>query len=335
MVFVYYPQDFFRPQLEKHQIQIVYAPKASRIGLGVLLRLVRTLHHFRPEVIFSLLNTPNFYASVSSGLSKNSFRVVTSFRSKTDFSRQSKLAYWRDRYIICRSDSIIANSHHEREGWSRAVPHHRDKWHTLYNIVDLDRFRPRPGTTRSDRFIAVGRIERFKRPDLLLDALEYLAKNGLPVPRVDWFGRHHFAVPSFQRFADAFLARLERSPVANHFRVHQPVTDLAERLPTYRALVHPSVLEGLPNVICESLSSGTPVITSSVLDHPRLIGNNERGILFTPDSAPELARCLQQMQRMDDDTYGGLQSATRSYAEVAFAGTRLVNRLEAILFPSA
>ena len=54
-------------------------------------------------------------------------------------------------------------------------------------------------------------------------------------------------------------------------------------------LIHASKGEGFPNVICESLACGLPVIASDIFDHPQIIKEGLNGYLFPPDKYEILA----------------------------------------------
>jgi glycosyltransferase involved in cell wall biosynthesis len=60
-------------------------------------------------------------------------------------------------------------------------------------------------------------------------------------------------------------------------------------------LVVPSLAENLPNVICESLACGTPVIGSNVGGIPELVIDGKTGYLFECEDAAGLARRIDQM----------------------------------------
>ena len=59
-------------------------------------------------------------------------------------------------------------------------------------------------------------------------------------------------------------------------------SDIPGLLREHHALIHPSLYEGLPNVVCEALAAGMPVLVSNVCDHPLLVADGERGFLFDP-----------------------------------------------------
>lgn len=61
----------------------------------------------------------------------------------------------------------------------------------------------------------------------------------------------------------------------------------------------PSLREGCPNVVLESLSSGTPVVASDVGAVPDIISNAEWGVVVEPNSANALAKGITRGLTLD------------------------------------
>lgn len=60
-------------------------------------------------------------------------------------------------------------------------------------------------------------------------------------------------------------------------------------------LVHPSLSEGIPNVILEASLSSVPVIASAVGGIPEVIEDNRSGILVPAKNVPELTRAISTL----------------------------------------
>jgi len=83
--------------------------------------------------------------------------------------------------------------------------------------------------------------------------------------------------------------RLEPMPLPVHELGRLIPERMALALSAADAVVVPSRMENLPNIVMESLACGTPVVAFSVGGIPEMIRNGETGILVTPYDPEELA----------------------------------------------
>lgn len=80
-----------------------------------------------------------------------------------------------------------------------------------------------------------------------------------------------------------------------------------------RALVLPSLSEGLPRVIVEAMYAGLPIVATNVSGIPDIITDGEQGYLVEPEDVPALTNALDHILR-DDVTQMGAAAATKARA---------------------
>ena len=76
----------------------------------------------------------------------------------------------------------------------------------------------------------------------------------------------------------------------------------------------PSFYEGTPNVICEAMASGLPVICSNVCDNGRYVEDRVNGFLFDPHDVNSMASTIQQILKIDNNAYLTYKDNSRSKA---------------------
>jgi glycosyltransferase involved in cell wall biosynthesis len=104
--------------------------------------------------------------------------------------------------------------------------------------------------------------------------------------------------------------------------------DIPELLTKHRALIHPSLYEGLPNVVCEALIAGRPVLVSDVCDHAILVKNKERGFLFDPLDPKSIADAIEYLTEQSDAQWRDFTVNARRYATKSFGIDRMVREYE-------
>ncbi len=177
----------------------------------------------------------------------------------------------------------------------------------LRNGVDLAAFRSpadREATRRALGFtrptlLAVGNLIPLKRHTLVIEALSYL-------PGVD------LAIvgdgPEWPRI-EALARRLG---VVDRVRLLGRVPQ--ERLPEIYGgadiLVHPSLREGWPNVLLESMACGTPVLAADFDSGHEILGEPEAGRIFAEATPTCLAAAIAELLAAPPH-----REATRRYAE--------------------
>jgi glycosyltransferase involved in cell wall biosynthesis len=97
-----------------------------------------------------------------------------------------------------------------------------------------------------------------------------------------------------------------------------PQKELAKRLTRARALVLPSLSEGLGRVIIEAMACGVPVVCSSVGGIRDIVENGKTGFLVPPGDAEALAEKLEVLLR-DRELALRMGEEARSGVEALFS----------------
>jgi teichuronic acid biosynthesis glycosyltransferase TuaC len=181
-----------------------------------------------------------------------------------------------------------------------------DRIQTLRNGVDLDLFRPCERIEARSEFgfsqptlLSVGNLVLKKRHTLLVEALAQL--DGI-----------NLAIVGDGPERPRIKALADRLGVANRIQLFSRMPQ--EKLPAiYTAaelLVHPSVREGWPNVLLESMACGTPVVATKFDGLADIITAPAAGCIVTEASPTGLAAAIRKLLAALP-----AREATRSYAE--------------------
>lgn len=145
-------------------------------------------------------------------------------------------------------------------------------------------------TEEKDYLLFVGRLRIRKGVEVLLEALRWLGGE-LPGLRllIAGDGEHRRALEATSRRLELqekvrFLGRCGAA------QVHRLLRDA-------RALVVPSIYEGMPLVVLEAMESGVAVVASAVSGLPEVVEDGRTGWLVPPEDPAALAEALREVWR--------------------------------------
>jgi glycosyltransferase involved in cell wall biosynthesis len=331
-MFVYFPKyDFFRPLLREHQITLHEYAKGRGFSFGVLAKLVAIIRDRRFDAVISYLSSPNIYAELAVPLVRGP-KLLISERVGSDDDKSPLLDSIR-RAMHVVADKVVANSRTHSD-WLRRKWWLRTKTTFIYNGLNLQIFSPEKSPLiRSDelRLIGIGRVGSQKNILGLVAALAALLAESGECPQINWAGEREDGEEGrrYSRQVDEALDALPE--IRRRWNWLGVRSDIPELLRRHDALIHPSFYEGLPNAICEALAAGVPVLASNVCDHPLLVADGERGILFDPHSPESIAAAIGKFARLGLGDRLNFSVNARRYAEENLGVEKMVSSYECLL----
>ncbi len=325
--FIYHPQyDHFRSELDQAEIPVHAIEKQRRFEISIPLALRTQIQSQSYDAVLAYLRTPNVYASLAKLLGSRT-PLIVSERSADLADRPVTWRVWARRQLHRIADHVVVNSHHQRQRMERDLPWIKPKISTIVNGIDLDTFAPSSTQKADNILLAVGRVSAEKNPVALAQALVQLKEANAPLPTIRWAGR----IPdkaSNSPFA-TINAILEAHELTDHWEWLGVRKDVPSLLATASALIHPSLREGFPNVICEAMATETPVLASNIGDHAWLLSEN-RGLVFDPKSPTAIADTLQTFFTLSQTEKASMGANARSFAAQQLSTDQLVSSYETL-----
>jgi glycosyltransferase involved in cell wall biosynthesis len=315
-IFTYFPEDFFLGRVIENNIKVHSVTKSGKIGINVIINLYQTVINNNYEVIISFLKTPNFYSALIKKYFGKKIKLIISYRSMTEFGDLSFFKKLMLKWSNKTADIIIANSHHERKRWELFCPDQAHKWQTIYNMVE-NRFSQSQGIKRANNYIVVGSISADKNGLTIIEAMNILKQKGKNI-KLTWIGQKVYAIRARKNYLSAMIQKIEDYNLRDNFAWMEASLNIEKNYMESKALILASTVEGLPNVLCEAMSTGTPCLASNVLDHPLIVCDSNNGFLFDPLSPSDLAEAIERMETLSPQNYDKMCNAAVSRARKVF-----------------
>jgi glycosyltransferase involved in cell wall biosynthesis len=327
LFFCYAPGDLMAGPLIAQKIPIKIVPKKSRFSPHIFFNLHHIIKEEKFDLILSYLTTPNFYSIIARLCLKNRPRLVISERNN-DFT-PIRLFERLIRQSYRLTDHLVVNSFSQQENFCFKYKWIQKKISTIYNGLDLSKFKYSPMTIKNNptKILVVASVLPRKNGLCLIEALHILREEDGCWPSVHWVGEKVLSGAALEYLQKMEKAILHYGLSDQWFWLGQR-DDIVDLLHNHDVLVLPSYQEGLPNVVCEALACGRPVIVSNILDNPRLVQEGVSGFLFDWKDARSLADSIRRFQALSLAARNEMGLKGRQFAENQLSIARMAAEYE-------
>ena len=330
-LFNYFPHlDFYRNDIINAGVVIHDCYKKSKFSFTPIFSLFNLLKNKNFDVAVSFLTVPNIFLELAHLLTWKT-KIIVSERSSVQGTNTIPF----HRLLYASSSHIVVNS---RSHYRWLLHNHSEikkKLKVIYNGVDLDKFKfskPRIKVKKHLKFLTIGRVGYEKNFLNVVRAFIIFKKKNGWLPSLDLVGREDESTKGAKYLKEVRDLLDENPEVKSKIKILGPRKDVNLLIPKYDAVLHPSLYEGLPNAICESLASGRLVLASDVCDNGVLIEEGKRGFLFEPKSPASIQNAIHRFSILDQVTYEEMCLNSRSFAEEYLSMDRMIGRYEKLFF---
>ena len=192
---------------------------------------------------------------------------------------------------------------------------------TITNFIDIEYFKPIVQPVLSKNIIiGVGRVTPQKNIHTLIEALSIVKGNGYNFI-VKWFGRSDNG--EYARLCNELI---EKFNVADSILFEGQNKNIRDEYYTASALCLPSLYEGFPNVICEAMGCGLPILCSDVCDNSYIVEDGINGLLFAANDAKCIAKRLEEFLLLSIEQKREMSVNSRKIAECKFSAKEFVDK---------
>lgn len=321
-VCTYHNLDFYKKQLDVAGVPNELIPGADNTKK----RILAVRNYFKreqPDWVIAYQETPSLVACAAKILGCK-YRLIVSERNTTQTIGMNE----RVRFFLYRwADWIVPNSYSQEEFLKEHYPWMGSKLKTITNFVDLDYF-SFVERTRKDvsEIVVAASIWESKNTLGLIEAICDLAEKGYKF-HVSWYGKTESNIEYFNKSIDL----IDKYQLQDYISLKEKTKHIREVYQKADYFCLPSFYEGTPNVICEAISTGLPVLCSDVCDNSIYVNEGVNGHLFNPNDTLSIVSAFEKMLSADLAAYSQMSHKSRDIAQNKLCKVKFLNKYKSLI----
>lgn len=298
-VITYYPHDFFYDFLnDDGEIPVVTLEWRGQLSRLIAMR--KELSSTAPDVVISFLDIPSFLCELIS-LTNKSYRLIVSERdcecTRPSLKTKLKMLFHQ------RADVVVPNSYAQGAFINKYFPKLGSKVQVITNMVDLERFSDAHHPIKEVRAISVlARVCPQKDVLTFISAIGILKERGYKLV-VNWYGR----VDCSSSYNEEIQRLIYSYGLEGALVFNEPSKDVVSIFNSADLICLPSIHEGCPNVVCESMASGVPVVAANAGDGAFLVNDGQAGYAYECGDVDSLVQAIEKTLSMSSHQLNEMQ----------------------------
>lgn len=322
-VWYYVKKEFYLPYLQENKVVGRYLSDA-RNPKKRFFALRKHIKTYSPDTVLSYSASPSMIMCLLKLLGAK-FKLVVSERNTTQLiDRREKFKFFMYRW----ADIVVPNSHSQQVFIEQHFPNLSDRIRVITNFVDMEKFKPSDEPIplhEEPRMVCVGRLMPQKNLPRFIEAVGKIIAAGYKL-HVDWFG---------QDLNDAYSEECHKAIINNHleqnFIFHAPSSEIQKEYQKADVFCLPSLYEGFPNVLCEAMSCGKPVLCSRVCDNPFIMQEGKNGLFFDPLKVNDMVATIERYLDLPQEKKDKMGRRSREIAVEMFSRDSFIQKYVAVL----
>lgn len=238
--------------------------------------------------------------------------IVSERNTTTKLNFKERLKF----YLYKKADRIIPNSFAQSKFIEENYPKLFSKTEVITNFTDVNDFTPAEHHEYGDKLnmLVVARIAPQKNVIRFLNVAHKVKEENLPV-KIIWYGDLY----KLKEYGGEVRSLYESLDIKEVLEFRKPTKDIKNAYQGCDIFCLPSLHEGYPNVVCEAMSCGKPILCSNVCDNPYIVEDGRNGWLLDPLNEEEMFMRIKQVALLPKMTLKYMGIANRVTAQEKFS----------------
>lgn len=314
----YVRKEFYLPFLHENGVGHCFLKNASN-PIKRFFALKKHIRDYQPDTIISYSASPSMIVCLLKLLGAK-FNLIVSERNTT----QKNDRRVKSRFFLYKwANHIVPNSQSQGAFIDKNYPNLSPKVKVITNYVDTDLFVPSKKESFAHdelRIICVGRLAPQKNIPVFIESVAML-KERVCHFRIDWYGQDFK-----NEYSQLCYNMIKKNGIEDVFSFHPQSSEIIQRYQESDIFCLPSLYEGFPNVLCEAMCCGLPVLCSNVCDNPRIMQDDTNGFLFDPNSVEDMANKMEKMIKLPEEERRIMATKSREIAVGMFSSETFVGK---------
>lgn len=316
-VVFYHKNLFYADNLKKAGVAYHYLEKAEN-NIRLIPVISKYIRDEKPDVVIAYLALPSICACIARLFNKH-FRLIVSERNTSQKTGIYEIVRFN---LFRKADYVVPNAFSQAAYINDNFPKLSSKVVTIPNFVDLEYFKPSASRKRREvpEVMVAASIWAPKNTLGFIDAVIHLKEKGFKF-HVSWYGLNKDKIDYINQCYD----KINNNNVSGLISLKEKTTQIRDRYQEADYFCLPSFYEGTPNVICEAMACGLPVVCSDVCDNSKYVVDGENGFLFNPRDVDTMVSAFEKLLSLSEEEYQSFCQYSRMQAEKKLSKERFVN----------
>lgn len=290
--------------------------------LGKIKAVRKYVKDFQPNVIIAYKDGATMIACILKMLGIKAKLIVSERNTTTDLDRREKVKFMLYRF----ADIVVPNSYAQGDFIKRHYPKLYKKVKVITNFTDTQYFSPSASTMVKQagllHILVTARIAPQKNVKAFMRVAKRLKDDEVPV-RIDWYGGVYFGK---EEYGKEVFAEHQALGISDVFQFHDATNLILDAYHSCDIFCLPSFYEGYPNVVCEAMSCGKPILCSRVCDNPLIVEESKNAWMFDPQDEDEMYSTIKKAAEIKAAELAMMGRKSREIAETKFSSEAFVNK---------